>query len=110
MIIVYCFIGSLPEYAIHTVYQMRLFYKGSIYFIVSDIESSYINILKTYDVTIINYTDVIDNAFTKTVNDNHHRFLIVNGLVGREKIFIYSKILVRVKRRGRQSNLFSLSK
>lgn len=90
MIIVYCFIGSLPEYALHTVYQMRLFYKGTIYFIVSDIESAYITILKTYDVTIINYTDVIDNEFITTVSDNHHRFLIVNGLVGREKIFIYS--------------------
>jgi hypothetical protein len=90
MIIVYCFIGNLPEYAVHTVYQMRLFYKGPIYFIISDIDSSYVTTLKSLDVTIINYIDVIDNSFVTFVNDNSRRFTIVHGLSGREKLFIYS--------------------
>jgi hypothetical protein len=35
MIIAYCFIGKLPEYAVDTVHQARLFYYGPIYFIIS---------------------------------------------------------------------------
>jgi len=91
MILVYCFIGKLPEYAVDTIYQTRLFYDGSIYFIVDDMESDYIIELKEkYNVTIINYTDVVDINFIHCVSNNLPRFPIVNGLQGREKLFIYS--------------------
>lgn len=91
MILVYCFIGKLPEYAVDTIYQARLFYNGLIYFIVDDMESEYIIELKEkYNVIIINYMDVVDRDFIHCVSNNLHRFPIINDLKGREKLFIYS--------------------
>jgi len=91
MILTYCFIGPLPDYAIDTIYQARLFYKGIIYFIVSDIHSPYVGELKyKYDVTIIDYHEVIDIKFNNCVNQHFNKFAIVNGFKGREKLFIYS--------------------
>jgi hypothetical protein len=91
MILTYCFIGPLPHYAIDTIYQARLFYKGIIYFIVSDIQSPYVAELKDkYDVTIIDYKDVVDVAFNKCVEQYFNKFVIIPGLKGREKLFIYA--------------------
>ena len=90
MIVAYCFIGPLPEYALDTVHQMRLFYKDPIYFIISDTESPYCKELNTLDVTIIPYNTVLDNNFIDCVNANDNKFDIIHGLQGREKLFIYS--------------------
>ena len=91
MNLVYAFIGTLPSYSIDTVHQARLFYDGPIYFIVSDYESSLVDILKAkYGVTIIRYDSVIDEDFNKLLARNFHRFEIVPNLKGREKLFIYS--------------------
>jgi len=91
MKIVYCFIGKLPNYCLDTVYQLRLFYKGDVYFIVNDYDSEYIQILKNkYNVNIVKYEDVISNEFINVVNNYRSKFCIVNGLSGRENLFIYS--------------------
>jgi len=90
MIVAYCFIGKLPEYAIDTVYQTRLFYDGPIYFIISDIESIYVNELKLHNVTIVDYKDVKYSEFNNCIDKNIHRFEYIPNLVGREKLFIYS--------------------
>ena len=91
MIIVYCFIGGLPSYAIETVYQTRLFFKGDIYFIVSDLASPIIDILKNkYNVIIIPYKQVIDAEFNQCTEQYIHKFSIVEAAKGRERLFIYA--------------------
>jgi hypothetical protein len=91
MIVVYCFIGQLPNYSIDTVHQLRLFYSGKIYFIINDYVSKYVNILeKEYNVTIIRYDDIICDEFNKTYDEFKNKFQIVTRLVGREKLFVYS--------------------
>jgi len=88
--IVYAFVGQLPKYAIESVFQTRLFYDGPIYFIISDTESEFATILKQYNVTLINYTEVLDSDFVNLVKKQQNRFCIVPELKGREKLFIYS--------------------
>jgi hypothetical protein len=113
MILTYCFIGPLPDYAIDTIYQARLFYKDIIYFIVSDIHSPYVAELKyKYDVTIIDYHEVIDTGFNTYVNRYFNKFVIINGLKGREKLFIYSFerffLLYHLMNQYQLSNVFFL--
>jgi hypothetical protein len=91
MIIAYCFIGTLPDYAIHTVHQTRLFYQGELYFIVSDIESPLCRILEqTYQVTIVPYHTVLHAEFQECILAHHAKFTRVEGLVGRENLFLYA--------------------
>ena len=91
MRIVYCFIGPLPEYAIDTVHQTRLFYKGPIDFIISDTTSPYLSILqKKYNVHLVSYESVQHQGFHECINTYRSKFTIVEGLVGREKLFIYA--------------------
>ncbi len=88
--VAYTFIGSLPSYCVDTVHQTRLFHQGPIYFIISDYESPYVKILEQYNVIVIRYDSVIDEEFNTIVQKMYHRFCIVHGLTGREKLFIYS--------------------
>ena len=89
MNIVYCFIGKLPNYTIETVHQLRLFYDGPVYFIVSDNESDIAKALEhEYKVTIIKYESVKSIEFTKTVEECYKRFIICHDLKGREHLFI----------------------
>ena len=91
MILAYCFIGPLPDYAIDTIRQTRLFYKGDIYFIVSDLMSSHISTLQSvYHVTIVPYEPLIDEEFNQCVQQYVHKFTIVEGAKGRERLFIYA--------------------
>jgi hypothetical protein len=90
MNLVYVFIGSLPKYSIDTVHQTRLFYDGPIYFIISDYESPYVKILESYNVTIVKYDEVICREFNEVLEKTYSKFCIVDKLVGREKLFIYS--------------------
>jgi len=91
MNLVYCFIGTLPQYSIDTVHQARLFYDGPIYFIISDFTTSIHSILQTkYNVTIVNYNDVIHNDFRRVATECRNKFCILPGLHGREQLFIYS--------------------
>jgi len=90
MNVVYSFTGPLPSYSIDTVHQLRLFYSGPIYFIVSDYESPLLQQLESYNVAIIRHDSVTHTIFNTTVEMAYHKFCIVHNLKGREKIFIYS--------------------
>ena len=91
MILAYCFIGPLPDYAIDTIHQTRLFYKGDIYFIVSDLTSPYVVTLQnTYHVTIVPYEPLIDKEFNQCIQQYLHKFTILEGVKGRERLFIYA--------------------
>jgi len=90
MIIAYCFIGKLPSYAVDTVYQARLFYNGPIYFIISDYDSPYISTLQTkYNVTIVKYDSVLHTDFAICIAEYRQKFVYLEGLKGRENLFIY---------------------
>jgi hypothetical protein len=109
----YAFIGTLPSYSIDTVEQARKFFDGPIYFIISDYNSQYIPILeRKYAVTIVRYDEVVDTGFNKLIEETYHKFAIVNGLHGREKLFIYSferfYILHSLMRQRNIANVFFL--
>jgi len=90
MIIAYCFIGKLPTYAVDTVHQVRLFYDGPVYFIVSDEESPLVALLRdTYRVTIVPYRTVLHAKFNECITEYRHKFVYLEGLKGRENLFIY---------------------
>jgi hypothetical protein len=89
--IVYSFIGPLPKYSEDTVFQLRLFYNGPIYFIISDYNNPLVSVLQNkYSVTFVKYSDVYHEEFNNVVRCVANRFVIVDKLAGREKIFIYS--------------------
>jgi hypothetical protein len=91
--VAYAFIGPLPSYSLETVQQLRLFFDGDIYFIVTDISHPYINLLVTvYKVTIVNYKDVVDKKFNSLIEKNLSKFHIADGLKmeNRDKLFIYA--------------------
>lgn len=90
MNIVYSFTGTLPSYAVDTVYQTRLFYDGPIYFIVSDYENPLIEDLKRLNVIIIRHDIVMHNEFNHFIDTYYNKFVIMHTLIGREKLFIYS--------------------
>jgi FkbM family methyltransferase len=91
MNIAYAYIGSLPSYAVDTVHQLRLFYNGPVYFIISDYDSPLVPILQSkYNVQIVRYDSVYHQEFNDTVTKAYDRFCIVDRLKGREKIFIYA--------------------
>ena len=58
--------------------------------IIDDLQSGYIQKIETYNVVIIPYSDVMHQEFTDILNVNLHKFCIVDTLIGREKLFIYS--------------------
>lgn len=91
MNVVYSFIGPLPDYAVDTVRQLRMFYDGPVYFIVSDLESNFCSILRnTYNVEIVPYNTVINQDFIDFVNHYIYKFNPIPWLSGREKLFLYS--------------------
>ena len=90
MIIVYCFIGSLPSYAVDTVHQTRLFYKGPIYFIISDVKSPYLSALQSYGVECIPYDGLKDETFQECIKEHNTKFSRIEGLKGRENLFVYA--------------------
>ena len=78
MIIAYCFIGLLPEYAIDTVHQTRLFFEGDIYFIISDLTSPLISVLQDkYKVIIVPHEPLIDHEFNQCIEQYIHKFTIL---------------------------------
>jgi len=112
MIVAYSFIGDLPGYAVDTVHQMRLFYRGPIYFIISDITSPFVSQLRAYDVTIVPYTDVLHPGFQACVDIYRSKFEIVHHLKGREQLFLYSferfAVLHQLMKQRDLSNVFFL--
>jgi hypothetical protein len=91
MIVVYCFIGILPDYAIDTVYQTRLFYDGPIYFIVNDVEAPIVQRLKNeFNVILIKYINVININFLNVYNKTNKKFVVVDKLNDRRHLFRYA--------------------
>jgi hypothetical protein len=111
MIIAYSYIGPLPEYTLDTIYQTRLFFKGPIYFIISDLSSPIVTTLENqYDVTVIPYKTVVDHEFNDCVAKHINKFTILEGLKGRELLFIYAFerffVLHQLMRQQQLSNVF----
>ena len=90
MILVYCFIGQLPSYVVETIHQARLFFDGPVYLITSDLGSRYVPIVQAHRAIVIPYETVKSEVFHATSATHFHKFHIVAGLHGREKLFIYS--------------------
>ena len=88
MNIILSFIGKVPNYMVDCVHQIRCFSKSPVYIIIDDIQSPYIVDLLKYNINIVNYGDVIDADFVKTVNENFNKFLIIHGLGDRSHLFI----------------------
>jgi hypothetical protein len=91
MNVCYAYIGPLPSYSIEQVHQLRLFYNGPAYFILSDYTNPLVTILKEkYDIQIIHYNDVKHNDFNAMLERIGQKFLILHGLKERKNLFIYS--------------------
>jgi len=91
MNLVYAYIGPLPSYSIDTVHQSRLFFDGPLYFIISDLSSAYVPVLKdTYRVTIVPYESVKDEGFQEIVEENSDKFMMIPSLGTRSKLMVYS--------------------
>jgi len=91
MNLVYAYIGPLPSYSIDTVHQSRLFFDGPLYFIISDLSSAYVPVLKdTYRVTIVPYESVKDEGFHEIVEENSDKFMMIPSLGTRSKLMVYS--------------------
>ena len=88
MLVVYSFIGRLPEYAVTTVHQLRLFYDGPVFFILDDFTSPYTSILYSkYGVEIVPYSDVVDHDFLALASVTKLTYCM-RTLVGREFLFL----------------------
>ena len=90
MFVALSFIGTLPNYIVESVHQIRCFFNGDVYLIVDDIHSPYLNDLTKYNINIIPYVMVINSQFIDVVNKNIHKFCIIENLKGREQLFIRS--------------------
>jgi hypothetical protein len=90
MNIVYSFVGTLPEYSVHTVYQLRLFYTGPVYFILDDHTSPYVKKLQDMNVLIIHYNTVMHLDFMNMAAINILKFVNVPILKERSQLFMRS--------------------
>ncbi len=90
MEIIYAFIGKLPSYILGTVHQVRTWSNNKITLITDDIESPYINLLKNYNVSVINAKELEDTSFLNTVDENINKFCIATKIGDRKLLFIKS--------------------
>jgi len=88
MIVCLAFIGVLPKYIIECVHQIRIYCQDEIYLIINDVNSIHLQALVKYNIIIVNYADVLPVLFLQTVNKNKRKFKYVNGLIGREALFV----------------------
>lgn len=90
MIIVYSFIGNLPDYIVDSIYQTRLYCDNDIYLIYNEYSSKYIDEIKKYkNIYLIKYDDVNKSSLT-TLKKYYKHFHIVNGLGVRKELFYRS--------------------
>ena len=73
MNIILSFIGTLPNYTIDCIHQIRLFYDGPLYLILDDYNSQFIDKLKSFQVNLIDYNTVKSEEFLHFVN-NQNRY------------------------------------
>lgn len=110
MSVAYSFHGTLPAYSIDTVIQLRKFYSGPVYFIVSDIHSVHVPRLREeLNVTIV---DIKEVESRNAVSENSDKFVVMSGLKGRERLFQYSferfYLLEKLMERRNLKNVFFL--
>lgn len=84
------FIGTLPNYIVDCIYQIRCFFDGNIYLIINDNDSIYIDKLMNYNVNIISYNLVRDGRFDNIIKWSYNKFKYANMLHGREELFLRS--------------------
>lgn len=90
MIVVYSFIGKLPEYIKYTLFQLRIFYDGLVYLIYDDYNSNLINeITNKYNVKLIKYSSVNSENLDK-LKAHYSNFKIVKALKDRKLLFYRS--------------------
>jgi hypothetical protein len=90
MFLALSFIGILPSYIVECVHQIRCYFDGEVYLILDDLISPYIASLEKYNIILIPYDSVRSHSFDSVVQTFYHKFCIVHGLSGREKLFIRS--------------------
>jgi hypothetical protein len=89
MLLAYCFIGPLPAYIIDSVHQARLFYQGRIVCLLTDHESPHARTLRDrYRVELVHAEK--DAEFDGCVAEHQDKFSIIEGLKGRERLFVYA--------------------
>ena len=86
--LVYCFIGPLPEYILDSVHQARLFFTGRIVCLLTDMTSPHAAALQAYGVELV--TCEKDAEFDAVVAEHAWKFTVIEGLKGREQLFLYA--------------------
>lgn len=90
MIVVYVYIGKLPNYIVENIRHTRLYFQGKILLVVDDLDSEYISKVEEYGVEVLPYSYFKDVDFIQMVNENIQRFSIVEKLGDRRLLFIRS--------------------
>ena len=90
MNIILSFIGTLPNYIVDCIKQIRLYTDNNIYLILNDYNSPFLEKIVGYNVMLCKYEDVFDNNFGNAMNKNSKNFWYIDYAIGREQIFIRS--------------------
>lgn len=87
--IVLSFIGKLPKYIIHCIYQIRIYSNVKIYVIINDYDSEIVNKMKEYnDIEILKYENMTD--YCTKLQEHKSKFVIIDGLKERKNLFYTS--------------------
>jgi len=89
MNLILSFVGKLPEYIIDCIYQIRLYYTGTLYLIYDDYSSSLLNEINKFNVILIKYDDVNSDSKERLLK-YANKFIETPGLEGRPKLFLTS--------------------
>ena len=86
------FVGTPPTYWYECIYQIRLFSNDSIWCITNQSTHAVIQRLKKsfQNIFIVDYNQVRNNIFDQVANENRSKFQYVQGLHGREHLFLRS--------------------
>jgi hypothetical protein len=91
MFILLTFVGTLPSYIVECIFQIRIFCQNDIYLITNDLNSPFVNDISKFDVKMILYDDIVDDETIQLFQNNKYKFNYVNGLIGREELFMRSQ-------------------
>jgi len=80
------FVGKLPEYIIDCIYQIRLYYTGTLYLIYNDYSSSLLNEIINFNVILIKYDDVNSDSNERLLKHSG-KFMQTPALEGRPELF-----------------------
>ena len=84
------FVGSLPDYLIDCIYQIRLYYNGDLYLILDDYSSNLLNdLVNKYNVKLIKYDDVNSDSKERLIKYKN-KFVYSPQVIGRPYLFFTS--------------------